>query len=58
MPFAKSENDRPEPPRCKDCDEEMVVTLSVPLSYAPGFEDVFYECPTCKAEVKLTAIPI
>ncbi len=57
MPIAKPKKDRLDTPMCKDCRKEMVFTLSVPLPNAPGFEDVYYECPACKAEVKLTAIP-
>ena len=57
MPFSKLNKDRPEKPFCQDCKEAMFPVLSVPLTYAPGFEDVFYECPTCHKEVKLTAIP-
>ena len=57
MPFAKPKKDRFEKPFCQDCKQDMLAVLSVPLTYAPGFEDVFYECPTCQREVKLTVIP-
>lgn len=57
MPIAKPKNDRRYTPICKHCREKMIPTLSVPLQSAPGIEDVYYECPNCKAEVKLTAIP-
>ena len=56
MPFAKPRDDKPEVPHCPDCKTEMAAVLSVPLAYAPGFEDVFYECPTCTHEVKRTAM--
>ena len=58
MPLAKPKKDIPDRPICKDCKEEMIATLSVPLPNAQGFEDVYYECPVCKAEVKRTAIPV
>ena len=58
MPFAKPRDDKPEVPHCPDCKTEMAAVLSVPLAYAPGFEDLFYECPTCTHEVKRTAIPM
>ena len=58
MPFASRKKDHPNVPRCKDCKEEMIVTLRVPLPYAAGFEDVYYECPACKTEMKVTAIPV
>lgn len=58
MPIAKPKKDRPDVPICRECKEEMVSILSVPLPNATGFEDVFYECPVCKMEVKLTAIPM
>jgi hypothetical protein len=61
MPIAKPKQqrpkDRPATPVCEDCGKAMLPTLSVPLPNAPGFEDIYYECPVCKAEVKRTAIP-
>jgi hypothetical protein len=54
---AKPEKVKTDQPHCSECDQDMVVTLSVPVPHAPGFEDVFYECPTCHREVKRTAIP-
>ena len=54
----KSGSGLPEVPICPDCKEEMAVVLSVPVPHAAGFEDVFYQCPTCHIEVKRTAIPL
>ena len=54
----KPRHNKPDVPHCTDCDEDMVMTLSVPVPHAPGFDDVFYECPTCHHEVKRTAIPL
>ena len=58
MPIAKPKKNHPDAPVCKACNEEMVLILTVPVPNAPGFEDVFYECPACNAEVKITAIPM
>jgi hypothetical protein len=54
----QSRHYRPLVPICTDCDEEMMPVLTVPLAGASEFEDVFYECPVCKFEVKLTSIPV
>ena len=58
MPKPQPKQYRPLVPICTDCDEEMIPVLIVPLKDASEFEDVFYECPVCKFEVKLTSIPV
>lgn len=57
-PPATPENGRVETPVCEQCKKETVPVLSVPLPYAPGFEDIYYQCPVCKVEVKRTALPL
>jgi len=62
MPKLQPKQHRPQQcpfvPICTDCNEEMIPVLTVPLKNAAEFEDVFYECPVCRFEMKLTSIPI